>query len=114
MDRSEYAARLAAAVDKDLRRSLANYDPVTVATTIAHDGESVTVSVTVSRGELRQETFHLDEEVYHYRPDGHDPEQHAAWLSELFQEEHTDLVHRGRRASRGGRRLISRPPTEPK
>ena len=91
-----YADELADALCDDLVRSLSDYSPVEVRVAALAGSDAVEVRVRrVEDGATAVERYRVDEVVYHYRPDGTDVARHAAWLSELFQEDHTGVVHRG-------------------
>ena len=92
----DYAQRLADAVVADLRESLENFAPLQISARALPNGDAVEVRVRrPSDGADDAETYSINEQVYHYVPDGTNVEKHAGWISVLFQEDHTWLVHKG-------------------
>jgi hypothetical protein len=91
-----YAQRLADAVVSDLRSSLADFAPVETAARVLPDDDAIEVRVRRSSdGAEESDTYSVGRQIYHYIPDGKNVEKHAGWISELFQEDHTWLVHQG-------------------
>ena len=91
-----YADDVARALVSDLARSLENYSPVDVRVNVLPGAEEIEVRVRrVTDGVTATDRYRLDEDVYHYWPDGADPVKHAGWICELFQENHTGVVHHG-------------------
>lgn len=91
-----YAEDLAEALAADLTDSLRDYSAVDVRVDVLPGADEVEVRVTrVEDGATAVERYRLDEGVYHYEPDGTEPAKHAGWLSALFQEDNTGVVHHG-------------------
>ena len=92
----DYAQRLADAVVSDLGASLEDFAPVEITARVLPHGDAIEVRVRrPSDGAEESDTYSVDEQVYHYVPDGKNVEKHAGWISELFQEDHSWLVHQG-------------------
>lgn len=93
---SAYAEDLARALEADLARSLEDYAAVEVRVEVLRGANDIEVRVRrVHDGVTAVERYRVAEGVYHYEPDGNDPAKHAGWLSELFQEDNTGVVHSG-------------------
>jgi hypothetical protein len=91
-----YAEDLARALAVDLARSLDDYAAVDVRVDVLQGADEIEVQVRrVHDGVTSVERYRVDEGVYHYEPDGSEPAKHAGWLSELFQEDNTGVVHYG-------------------
>jgi hypothetical protein len=91
-----YAEDLAHALKADLARSLEEYAAIDVRVDVLPGADEIEVRVTrVHDGVTAVERYRVDEGVYHYEPDGSQPAKHAGWLSELFQEDNTGVVHYG-------------------
>ena len=96
MTGEDYAQRLADAVVADLRESLEDFAPLQISARALPNGDAIEVRVMrPSDGTEDAETYAIGEQVYHYVPDGTNVEKHAGWISELFQEDHSWLVHQG-------------------
>jgi hypothetical protein len=92
----DYAQRLADAVVADLQASLEDFAPLEIRARALPDGGAIEVRVRRrSDGAEDAATYSIGEQVYHYVPDGRNVEKHAGWISELFQEDHSWLVHQG-------------------
>jgi hypothetical protein len=91
-----YADDLAQALKADLARSLEDYAAVDVRVDVLPGADQIEVRVTrIQDGVTAVERYRVDEGVYHYKPDGSEPAKHGGWLSELFQEDNTGVVHYG-------------------
>jgi len=91
-----YADELAEALAADLVESLQAYSAVDVHVEVLPGADEIEVRVRrLADGETAVERYRVDEGVYHYEPDGTQPAKHAGWLSELFQEDNTGVVHHG-------------------
>ena len=91
-----YAEQLAEAFAGDLIQSLRNYAAVDVRVDVLPGADEIEVRVTrTADGAMAFARYRVDEGVYHYDPDGTDPAKHAGWLSVLFQEDNTGVVHSG-------------------
>ena len=91
-----YAEDLAKALTADLTNSLRSYSTVDVFVEVLPGGDEIEVRATrVEDGTTAVERYRVDEGVYHYEPDGTEPAKYAGWLSALFQEDNTGVVHHG-------------------
>jgi len=91
-----YAEDLAQALVADLASSLEDYAGVEVRVEVLPGADKIEVRVRrIHDGETAVERYRIDERVYHYAPDGTEPAKHAGWLSTLFQEDNTGVVHFG-------------------
>jgi hypothetical protein len=96
VDGAYYAQRLADAVTADLKSSLEGFAPVEITARVVPDRDAIEVRVRrPSDGAEELDTYSVAGQVYHYVPDGTDVNRHAGWISELFQEDHSRLVHQG-------------------
>lgn len=96
MTDNNYAQRLADAVVADLRSSLEDFAPVEITAQVLPEGDVIEVRVRrPSDGAEESDSYPVGGQVYHYLPDGKNVEKHAGWISELFQEDHSWLVHSG-------------------
>lgn len=88
-----YGDAVASLAQERIRQDLTSggFAPLNV-TVVYEDDDFVFV---FARGEQQRVwRWRATDDVYHFAPDGTDPDEHSVWLYLLAEEENTDFVHR--------------------